>query len=61
MLETNLYYVAQFFNNQFIGLVSGPHVEKEDAEVWAEFNKPSKQSKEELRVVAQSINLVEVE
>ena len=61
MLETNLYYVARFFNNQFIGLVSGPHVEKEDAEVWAEFNKPSKQSKEELRVVAQVVNLVEVE
>lgn len=61
MLETNLYYVARFFNNQFIGLVSGPHVEKEDAEVWAEFNKPSKQSKEELRMVAQVVNLVEVE
>ena len=61
MLEANIYYVARFFNDQFIGLVSGPHVEKEDADVWAEFNKPSKQSKEELRGVTQLINLGEVE
>ena len=61
MLEANIYYVAKFFNNQFIGLMSGPHVEKEDADVWAEFNKPGKQSKEELRVITQLINLVDAE
>lgn len=55
MLEGEVFYVAKFWKGQFVSLVAGPYVEKEDADAWLIYN--HKDFVERVEVVKQQIML----